>query len=46
MRLKSFAELTAPVADHYDRTNRLHRVSGEGTPAEVSERMRAAALQD
>lgn len=41
MRHKAFEELTSPVADYYDNSQRLLRVSGMGTPDEVFQRVQA-----
>ncbi len=35
LRLKAFEELTLPAAAYYEQSERLFRISGEGTPAEV-----------
>ena len=41
MRLQAFEELTSPVADYYESSQRLHRVSGAGTPEDVFQRITA-----
>jgi adenylate kinase len=42
MRWKAFDELTAPVADYYEASNRLLRINGAGAPEEVLQRVHAA----
>ena len=39
-RFKQYYELTAPLADYYQRKRILHRVDGTGAPEEVFERIR------
>jgi adenylate kinase len=39
-RLKQYYELTAPLADYYQRKGVFHRVDGTGAPKEVFERIR------
>ena len=40
-RLKVFEELTLPVAAYYEQSERLFRIWGEGTPAEVFKRVKS-----
>jgi adenylate kinase len=39
-RLKQYHELTAPLADYYQRKGIFHRVDGTGAPEEVFKRIR------
>jgi len=41
-RIREYEEQTEPVIDHYEATGDLVRIDGEGSPAEVWERLRAA----
>lgn len=38
-RLEEFESLTAPLADYYEDSRRLHRVSGAGSPDDVYQRI-------
>lgn len=38
-RLQEYVSMTLPVSKYYEEEGRLHKVSGEGTPAEVEQRV-------
>ena len=46
MRLKSFGELTAPVADYYNKTSQLIRLNKKGNPNKMYNQIKTITLQN
>ncbi|HJM07295.1 MAG TPA: adenylate kinase, partial [SAR324 cluster bacterium] len=44
-RLKTYAEQTAPLSDHYRKQNLLKTIDGMGNPKEVYQRLRESLME-